>query len=450
MLLTALLMLLSFSLLYFIVKTAVFEKLDRELRFQAEIHTKEVGFEGDSLFFLHKREWEEIEHNEVEVSPVYVEIFDEKGILKDKSPNLKEDRLEFEKDRGFGEYFIGSLKDKPVRQTKLPLYVDGQQRGFITTAMPLQSSQLVLSSLRNTLLILFPVLLLLLFLLSRYLAGKNIAPIVEITDTTNRINRNNLQERVDLPKVQDELYDLSSSINQLLDRIEQAMQRERQFTADASHEMRTPLTSLRGTLEVLIRKPRTAHEYEEKIQHSLCEIDRMSRILEQLLFLARMDAGQKPKNGDLVLLNPLLKQVLQRYEEEMSLKQLVISFHDEQQEQLAVPEYYANLIFDNIISNAIKYSRKRSEIHVRMWNDSGKLYCSVRDEGIGIREEDLENVFNPFYRAVGLEHKEIKGNGLGLSIVKKAAESIGAEVKIKSKWQKGTEVTVIFYGKNNV
>ena len=228
------------------------------------------------------------------------------------------------------------------------------------------------------------------------------------------------------------------------------MRRERQFTADASHEMRTPLTSLRGTLEVLIRKPRTAQEYEEKIQYGLCEIDRMSRILEQLLFLARMDAGQNPRTGDLVLLNPLLKQVLQRYKEEMSLKQLGLSFQDEQQEQLAVPEYYANLIFDNVISNAIKYSQKGSEIHIRLWNEGGKLYCSVRDEGIGIKEEDLENVFNPFYRAAALEYKEIKGNGLGLSIVKKAAESIGAEVKIKSKWQKGTELIVIFSGKNKV
>ena len=314
--------------------------------------------------------------------------------------------------------------------------------------MPLQSSQLVLVSLRNTLYILYPVLLLLLFLLSRYLAGKNIAPIVEITDTTNRINRNNLGERVDLPKVEDELYELSSSINQLLGRIEQAMQRERQFTSDASHEMRTPLTSLRGTLEVLIRKPRTAKEYEEKIQYSLSEIDRMSRILEQLLFLARMDSGQKPKTGDLVFLNPLLKQVLQRYEEEMALKQQVLSFNDEQQEQVAVPEYYANLIFDNIISNAIKYSRAGSELHVRMWNNAGKLYCCVRDEGIGIKEEELDNIFNPFYRAAALEYKEIKGNGLGLSIVKKAADSIGAEVKIKSKWNKGTEVTVVFPGKN--
>ena len=114
-------MLFAFGLIYFIVKTAVFEKLDRELNFQAEMHIKEVGFEEDSMFFIHKREWEEVEHNEVEVSPVYVEIFDENGNLKDKSPNLKEDRIKFEKDRPFGEHFIGSLKNEPVRQTMLPL-----------------------------------------------------------------------------------------------------------------------------------------------------------------------------------------------------------------------------------------------------------------------------------------------------------------------------------------
>ena len=444
MLLTALLMLLAFGCIYLIARTAVYEKLDRELSFQAEMHIEEVGFEGDSMFFIHKREWEEIEHNEVEVSPVYVEIFDEKGELRDKSPNLKEDRIEFNKTKEFGTFFTGILKNEPVRQTVLPLKIQGESRGFITTAIPLKSSQLVLNTLRNTLLVLFPVLLLLLFVLSRYLAGKNIAPIVEITKTTNRITRHNLGERVELPKAEDELHELSSSINGLLERIEQSMLRERQFTSDASHELRTPLTSLRGTLEVLIRKQRTAGEYEEKVQYSLCEIDRMSRILEQLLFLARLDSGHKPKARDMVLIEPLLRQLLERYREELELKQLVLSFKDEQQEQIPVPEYYANLILDNLLSNAIKYSGANTEIQISLWNNAGILYCSIRDEGIGVKEEELGLIFNPFFRAAALEHKEIKGNGLGLSIVKKAADSIGAEVKINSRWGKGTEVTVMF------
>lgn len=442
MLLTALLMLLAFGCIYFIVQTAVYEKLDRELEFQAEMHIKEVGFEGDSMFFIHKREWEEIEHNEVEVSPVYVEIFDREGRLKDKSPNLKEDKIQFSHTRDYNEFFTGTLKNEPVRQTILPLTVEGENMGFITTAMPLTSSQLVLTSLRNTLFILFPILLLLLFVLSRYLAGKSIAPIVEITSTTNRITRNNLGERVHMPKAKDELHELSSSINDLLDRIENAMLRERQFTSDASHEMRTPLTALRGTLEVLIRRPRTPDEYEGKIRSSLSEIDRMTRILEQLLFLARLDTGSKPKGRDMVFLNPLLKQLLQRYEDDIEEKQLVLNFRDEQQEEKPVPEYYANLIFDNLISNAIKYSKKCSELHIKLWNSGGNLYCSIRDNGIGIKEEELPHIFNPFYRAAALEYKEIKGHGLGLSIVKKAADFIEGEVKIESEWGTGTEVTV--------
>ena len=444
MLLTAMLMLLAFGCIYFIVRIAVYEKLDRELEFQAEMHIKEVGFEGDSMFFIHKREWEEIEHNEVEVSPVYVEIFDVQGNLRDKSPNLKEDKIQFSKTSEFNEFFTGTLKNAPVRQTILPLSVNGENKGFITTAMPLASSQLVLASLRNTLFILFPILLLLLFLLSRYLAGKNIAPIVEISHTTNRITRNNLGERVQVPKAEDELHELSSSINDLLDRIENAMLRERQFTSDASHEMRTPLTALRGTLEVLIRKQRTPDEYEEKIRNSLGEIDRMSRILEQLLFLARLDLGNRPKARDMVFLNPLLKQLLQRYEEEIEQKQLSLNFRDEQQQEIPVPDYYANLIFDNLLSNAIKYSKQGSQLHIRLWNSEEKLVCTIRDEGIGIKKEELPHIFNPFYRAAALDYKEIKGNGLGLSIVKKAADFIGGQVKIKSEWGRGTEVNVIF------
>ena len=113
--------------------------------------------------------------------------------------------------------------------------------------------------------------------------------VKDIIETTNRITKDNLNERVKLPVNKDELYQLSNGINRLLQRIEDTIVRERQFTSDASHELRTPLASLRGTLEVLIRKPRTQSEYEEKVTYALYEIDRMNNIIEQLLILARMD-----------------------------------------------------------------------------------------------------------------------------------------------------------------
>ena len=117
------------------------------------------------------------------------------------------------------------------------------------TAMSLEPSLMVLIKLRNVLIISYLLMLSVLYFISRYLAGRSMIPVKNITETTNHITKNNLNERVELPFYKDELYDLSSGINKLLKRIEDAIERERQFTSDASHELRTPLSSLRGTLE---------------------------------------------------------------------------------------------------------------------------------------------------------------------------------------------------------
>ena len=131
--------------------------------------------------------------------------------------------------------------------------------------MSLEDFEIVLI-LKNILLISFPIILILLFLIARFFAGKSIQPIRTVIETSNKITKDNLQTRIPLPQNKDELYILSQNINNLLDRIENAIEREKQFTSDASHELRTPLAVIKGTMEVLIRKPRNQQEYEDKIQ----------------------------------------------------------------------------------------------------------------------------------------------------------------------------------------
>ncbi|MGA9325257.1 MAG: HAMP domain-containing sensor histidine kinase [Salegentibacter sp.] len=445
MLATALIMTLVFAAIFFIVRNSVYDNLDHTLSFEVQKHMGEITFNKGSIYFKNKAEWEEIEHHEVQVNPVFIEIFDAQGKLTDKSPNLKEDTLQFDASRPEGDHFNSFLNNRPVRQVQVPISEANEVKGYITTAIPLESSLMVITNLRNTLLILFPLILILLFFISRYLAGKNIIPIMGITETTNRITRHNLSERVNLPGYEDELYDLSSSINELLDRIEDALARERQFTADASHELRTPLASLRGNLEILIRKKRQPEEYEQRIRGSLMEIDRMTRIVEQLLFLARFDSKDQVKKGNPVSLVMLLDETLGRYHREIEQKKLKVAFRNEQKGETTVPQYYSGLILDNLISNAIKYSEQESDIQIRLFNEGTEGVVEISDEGIGIKKEDLEKIFSPFYRSEALGHKEIKGNGLGLSIARKAATSIGAEIDLKSEPAKGTTAKVIFH-----
>lgn len=444
MMATALIMSVAFTAVYFVVKGVVYQNIDNDLSYEAEKHTEEIKIVGDSIKIKNKKEWEEREHRELQVNPVFIQILDKHGRFMDKSPNLKENQLNYNENANFGGSFNEFLNNKPIRQIQLPVEENGKIKGFIVAAMSLEASKMVLLNLRNILLLVYLLLLASLYFISKFIAGRSITPVKNVTETTKRITKNNLNERVALPHNKDELFDLSSGINDLLQRIENAMERERQFTSDASHELRTPLATLKGTLEVLIRRPRERAEYEDKIKFSLTEIDRMTATLEQLLLLARLDKSSISSNNSLISLTTIIDEILTRHKNQISKKKLSINFNNETEKETLLPQYFSNLILENIIGNAIKYTKDGSKIHISITQTGSKIVCKIQDEGIGIKKEDLDNVFNNFFRSEALNHKEISGNGLGLSIAKKAADAIGADIEVASEFGVGTTFTVQF------
>ncbi len=445
MLATAIIIAVVFTTVYFIVQQTVYQNLDNDLSFEANKHITEIAITDTNVHFLNKDEWEENEHREVQVNPVFIQITDASGQLMDKSPNLKENQLSFKSFDRYKGHFNAVLNNRTIRQIQIPVKKEGKIRAFIIAAMSLDSTLMVLKNLQFTLLILFPIILIVLFFISSFLAGRSIMPVVSVINTTNQITKNNLNERVELPENKDILFDLSSSINNLLDRIESAINREKQFTSDASHELRTPLSVLRGTLEVLIRKQRTQEEYENKIQFSLIEIDRMSKIIDQLLEIARFDNHDNSNSTTSISLISLINQILVRKNLSLVKKNIKVDFDlNDFDDTIKVNGFYANLIFENIIDNAIKYSNDNSEIKIELLIKDNEVVCKVTDFGIGIKQVDLEFVFNPFFRSDSLNHKQIKGSGLGLSIAKKSAKAIKSDLTISSQYGKGTEVTINF------
>tara|TARA_R110002033_G_scaffold77030_1_gene128734 strand:- start:46813 stop:48186 length:1374 start_codon:yes stop_codon:yes gene_type:complete len=444
MIATAIIMAVAFTAVYFVVQGVVYQNLDSDLSFEAEKHTGEIKIVGDSIKIKNKKEWEEREHREVQVNPVFIQFWDKNGTFMDKSPNLKENELVFHPKSNYGGHYNDILNQRPIRQVQLPIEENGKIKGFIVAAMSLEASQMVLYNLRNILLLVYLLLLASLYFISKFIAGRSIIPVKSVTETTNRITRNNLNERVALPQNKDELFDLSFSINDLLQRIENALERERQFTSDASHELRTPLATLKGTLEVLIRKPRERAEYEEKIKFSLTEIDRMTATIEQLLLLARLDTITNSADESLMPLATIIDEILSRHKNKISEKKLSISFENDIDNETLVPQYFSNLILENIIGNAAKYAKNATNVYILITQLGSKIICKVQDEGIGIKKEDLNNLFNNFFRSDALNHRNISGNGLGLSIAKKAADAINAKIEVESEFGLGTTFTIIF------
>lgn len=446
MMATAAIIAVVFLVIYFGVRGAAYETVDNDLTYEAYKHSAEISIDKDSFGFINKNEWMELEHRKVQVYSVFVQLVNASGQIMDKSPNLKTDSLAFHQNEGFGfgAQFDTYLDNRPIRQMQIPIEQEGIRKGYILIAMSLEGPILVKNSLRKNLLLLYPLILLGLFFVTRFLAGRSIKPVRTITDSAHRITRRSLNERIPLPENQDELYALTSSINELVSRMQKAIEREEQFTADASHQMRTPLAVLKGTLEVLIRKSRTETEYREKIGYSIKEIDRMSGMVDQLLIMVRLDDNHKQYSEAPVNLQILIDEILLRFKSHITDKNLSIHIDADKSSTVNTDPYYIDLIFENLISNAVKYADNGTTVDIILSHKEGKLNCCITNHGILIDSDDIVHLFQPFYRADALRHKELKGSGLGLSIVKKAGDFLGIKIQVSSEEDEGTTFKLIF------
>lgn len=444
MLVTALLLLLLFVFIYFLVSARVYKYIDHQLDAVALKHLNEVAPDKEILSFYNKAEWEEREHQVADVNPVFITLYDSTGEVADKSPNLKQEHLKLRQMQELPLYYNTVFNQQAIRQVQVPVKYNGQTAGYLAAAMSTEGYLMVLRSLLQILIISYPLTLLILFFLARYLAGKSIQPIRDIILQMSSIRQDTLNLRIIEPETNDELQQLSSSINALLNRIEQGFLREKQFTADAAHQLKTPLAVLKGSLEVLLRKPRGNEEYQQKIVESVEEIDRMWLTVEQLLMLARVDGKQHQVNLAEVSLIEMIDNVIQRFSRKIQQRGMRIRFEPETDFVTTTDPFLMDIILENLISNAIKYSFESGEIEIKIIQQPEGPLLSIADEGIGIAEPDLERIFDPFYRSEPFGHPAVKGDGLGLSIVRRACRLLSIQPVIQSKQGAGTKVLLQF------
>jgi signal transduction histidine kinase len=230
-----------------------------------------------------------------------------------------------------------------------------------------------------------------------------------------------------------------------LDRIETAVEREKQFTSDASHELRTPLTVIKGTLEVLIRKPRNHQEYEEKINFCVTEVNRLNHLVDQLLLLARFENQNQSLKIEKVHLNALILDTLSRYSNTIQSKNILVSTEFPKEYYVSSDSYLLSIIINNLVANALKYSNEKATLTIIITDTNNIIECHIIDSGIGIPSADLSKIFNQFYRSKSNEHPEIKGTGLGLSIVRRLCTLLNVEIAISSEEHIGTKVILSFH-----
>ena len=443
---TALLMVMVFILVYVQVENDVYSHIDEELNEEAGEFIEGLQVTENGVLFTDQAEWMERSHITVDFYPKFVQVVTAGSLpeIVRKSFNLFSDTLHYDPVLGKVAFYNSSIADASVRQVQVPVFRGESSivAAWVVVAVPLEESLFVLSDLRTVLLFSLPVILLILFFVNRFIAGKSLVPLDKVIDTAEKITQESLDERIDLPANKDELYRLSSTINDLLDRLQAAYTREKQFTADASHELKTPLASLLGTLEVLIRKPREPDHYRAKIGFCIGELKRMSGLIDQLLLLARYDSAAFRPDIDVFDVKEIVTKVLGRGEGQVKEKTLDITVRNDGLAMVKADASMLEIMLGNIVSNAVKYSQREGDVTITIEKSADLVTCSVTDTGSGISSEKIDRIFERFYRASESRNSKTRGTGLGLAIVKKLADIQHITVRVSSREHEGTTVTL--------
>ncbi len=287
-----------------------------------------------------------------------------------------------------------------------------------------------------------PVALLLTVGLGWLLARGSLRPIARITGTARRIGTSSLDAEVPTTGSGDELDQLAVTLNDMLSRIRESVDRMRRFAGDAAHELRTPLAALRSQIEVTLEKERTPEEHARLLERLLEEVERLSTGVDALLRLARSEAGVQPERRQVVGLHELVETVVDFFGPLAEERGLSLELTRGAEGKVAGDPAWLQQLFANLLHNAIKFTPSGGSVRVDVGEDveGGGLVVQVRDTGIGIPAEEQGRVFERFHKLDASRSAE--GFGLGLSLVRELARAHGGDVGVESEPGEGSTFRV--------
>jgi two-component system, OmpR family, sensor kinase len=274
-----------------------------------------------------------------------------------------------------------------------------------------------------------------------FLVGRALAPVARINQAAAAMSAGDLTARIAVERTENELEQVALALNQAFDRLHQAVENERRFTADASHELRTPLATISAEIEWALARPREADEYRRSLDTTQRAADRMRRVVERLLALARADAGDMALQRSPVGLTPVVNDALGIVRPLAEQKGVTIDTRLDAATVVGDRDRLTDLA-TNLVSNAVRYNHDGGRVSVEVWPDGSDACIRVTDTGTGISADDLPRIFERFYRTDKARAADSGGAGLGLAIAKRIVEAHGGSIACKSAAGHGTEVLV--------
>jgi heavy metal sensor kinase len=429
--------------MWFILRHSLYEIADDELTNQVDDlrHFLEAQKTDASMAKLQE---EVTETYVLEHSGDYLEVFVAPGdwiyrasLMQNVSfPAIAPDRLHqaVHEDRELG--------GKPFRFLSQNIAVHGRQF-TVQTGIPIEHVAQTLARFRRYLVMFAPLLLLAASIIGYWVSAKALSPVDTLTRTARTISGSNLGRRLEPLHTGDELQRLSDTLNEMLGRIETAFLRVTRFTADASHELRTPISLIRTEAEIALRKSRTEEEYRDALFHILMEAETTAAMVEKLLSLARSDSGSEALDMSVVKLRETVLRAAGEWRTVAASRTLGFTESvTDGDPHVAGDKTALQQLLNILLDNAVKYTPAHGRISLSLEERGDKAVLKVVDSGIGIAREDQTKIFERFYRANKARSRELGGAGLGLAIALWIVQQHHGSIEVESALGEGSAFIV--------
>ncbi len=364
-----------------------------------------------------------------------------------RSDNLLTDslpRLTWFTDRGMQVTDGQLFTDYTIRGTRYRMVISTGDIAEIAAAYPVDEVDDTLASLFAVMIYSIPVLIVVSVLAGWFLARRALKPVDVIARKAKRITAERLSDRLPVLQTNDEIARLTAILNDMIARLERSFEQVRQFTSDASHELKTPLAILMGELEVALRKDIDDDEIRATLDSCLEEVERLTAVVQGLLDLSRAETGQLELVKERLDLSAFVRDICEDVEILAEPKGITVSTRVDNGVEIMGDRVRLHQAFLNVIENAIKYTPAGGSVNVRLDARGTSADLIVADTGVGIPADQLPRIYDRFYRVDKARSQDVQGTGLGLAIVKWVVESHDGTISVSSEAGKGTTFMLSF------
>ena len=396
--------------------------------------------EGRQPIDEHSQELREVSHRIQILAPNGTVVFKGEDVIP--LPPVSQGALE-EVRRGQAVYdTVDAPNGSPVRRVLVPVRRHGDVRFILQAEASLDLVQRTLRNLMGLLILCSVAAMVAAWAGSAWLARRVLEPLAVLSRTAEKISASSLRTRLNLDAPYEEFRQLAEAFNAMLDRLQKASESQRSFVDSAAHELQTPLTVLRGNLEVSLQKMRTAEEYREALITNLEQVERLMALTKSLLTLARFAGDRPPVRLAPLALEPMLRDLIEDLVPLADDRMIRLTLECEPVLPVQGDAQKLKQLIINLLDNAMRYTDPGGAVAVRLSGTPDEVCIAVQDTGQGIEAAHLPHLFERFYRVDHSRTRDVGGTGLGLSIVKEIADSHKGSIQVESEVGKGSTFTL--------